>query len=372
MNAISVEQRISELLTKSHSHSERQRRIPKSLIYHIAFWVAYFSFNTFRWGSYFNDYFYSLKSNMIGFPIHIMLAYFHIYILLPKFILKKRYVEYGIILLFTLVFMMILKTEVNNFFLHVVWPEAHYKPEDIYNINYAIVVMLGELYVIGLTTSIKLTMDWVRYQRRTSDLEKRNLETELDFLKSQIQPHFFFNTLNNLYSLTLEKSDMAPEIVLKLSELMNYILYKANQTRRVSLLEEIKYIQSYLDLEMLRFGKRLRLNFSIEGSLEGKVVAPLIMLPFIENTFKHGVGNQLEKIDIQIEIKALEDYVIFQIENPKAPKPIAEQFKLPERGSGIGLKNVKRRLELLYQDDYHLEAGEVGDHYKVVLKIPSS
>ncbi|MGB0525407.1 MAG: sensor histidine kinase [Flammeovirgaceae bacterium] len=309
---------------------------------------------------------------MIGFPIHIILAYFHIYYLLPKFILRKRYVEYGILLLLSLVVLMVIKTELNNYFLHVVWPEAHYEPEDIYNLNYAIIVMLGELYVVGVTTSIKLTVDWVSYQRRTSDLEKRNLETELDFLKSQIQPHFFFNTLNNLYALTLEKSDLAPEIVLKLSELMNYILYKANQTRRVSLMEEVQYIQSYLDLEMLRFGKRLQLDFSIEGSLDGKVVAPLIMLPFIENTFKHGVGNQLEKIDIHIEIKALDDYLIFQIDNPKAPKAMGQHFKLPEQGGGIGLKNVKRRLELLYHDDYTLEVGEEGDRYKVMLKIPSS
>lgn len=370
MNAISVEQRISELLIGVHSN--KKQKSSGTIIYHIVFWVLYFSFNTFRWGSYFNDYAYSLRSNMIGFPIHVLLAYFHIYYLLPRFILKKRYVQYGLILLFSLVVMMILKTEMNNFFLGVVWPEAHYKPEDIYNLNYAISVMLGELYVVGLTTSIKLTMDWVRYQRKTNELQKRNLETELDFLKSQIQPHFFFNTLNNLYALTLDKSDRAPEVVLKLSELMNYILYKANQTRRVSLLEEIKYIQSYLDLESLRFGDRLRINFAIEGLIEGKQVAPLIMLPFIENTFKHGVGNQLKKIDIEISIKAEEDCVIFEVENPKSAQAMNGHFKLPEQGGGIGLKNVKRRLDLLYRNHYSLQAGEIGDRYKVILKIPSS
>ncbi len=351
---------------------EKSVAVPKSIVYHITFWLLYFTFNVLRWGSYFSDYAYSLHSNLIGFPIHIFLAYFHAYYLLPKFISTGKYLRYFVLFSVALVAMFFVKAYANYYLVSpVVWPES-YREEQILGFNYIVAVILGELYVVGLTTSIKLTIDWLRYQKKTKQLIKKNLETELDLLKSQIQPHFFFNTLNNLYALTLEKSDKAPEIVLKLSELMSYILYQASNTRHVSLLKEVVQMQNYLDLEKLRFGKRLRLNFEMQGEVEEAEIAPLILLPFIENVFKHGVRNQLEELCIEMFLKVEGHELTFVVSNPKPPQvTLSDNLSPLNLVGGVGIKNAKRRLDLLYNGKFELNIQEDKNRYTVELKIPT-
>ena len=168
----------------------------------------------------------------------------------------------------------------------------------------------GLFYLTGFTSAVKLAKDWIQNQQLMKEKEKQYLETELNFLKAQIQPHFFFNTLNNLYSLTLKKSDQAPEIVLKLSALMSYMLYESN-TSKVSLSKEITYLQNYLDLEKLRFGQRLVVIFEMEGPIEEVSIPPMILILFLENSFKHGVKNNLNKIRIDISLKVEDRISIF-------------------------------------------------------------
>jgi LytS/YehU family sensor histidine kinase len=192
--------------------------------------------------------------------------------------------------------------------------------------------------------------------------EKQHLETELNFLKVQIQPHFFFNTLNNLYSLTLKKSDQAPEIVLKLSALMSYMLYESN-TSKVPLSKEITYLLNYLDLEKLRFGQRLVVTFEMEGPIEEVNIPPMILILFLENSFKHGIKNNLHKIQIDILLKVEEGFLFFSVKNPV-------EEKTSTGNTGIGLKNAKRRLELLYGNNYCLDLLEKQNEFIVSLKIP--
>jgi LytS/YehU family sensor histidine kinase len=142
------------------------------------------------------------------------------------------------------------------------------------------------------------------------------LKNELEFLKSQIQPHFFFNTLNNLYSLTLKKSDLAPEVVVKLSDLMSYMLYESDSLE-TTLRKEVEHIKNYLDLEGLRFGKRLHLNFDIIGEVDKKKIPPLLLLPFIENAFKHGTSHETGEIHLKIELNILHDKLVFGVTNPR-------------------------------------------------------
>ena len=210
-------------------------------------------------------------------------------------------------------------------------------------------------------------INWVRARTKTKELEKINLETELDFLKSQIQPHFFFNTLNNLYSLTLDKSDKAPETVLKLSELMSYVIYDANQ-KLVPVINEIRHIQNYLDLEKLRYGDRLDAELSISGNLEGKKIPPVMLLPFIENSFKHGTKIEDDVIPIWIKIDLKEDELLFSTENKKPT--YLESNGLDPHKHGIGLQNTLRRLKLVFGDDHDFEIDDHGENYKITLKIP--
>ncbi len=335
--------------------------------YHILFWVIYFLFNTLRWSSIHNDFSYSLKTNLIGFPIHMALAYFNVYYLMPRYIYTRKYVLYVVYIIAALVLMLLVKYNLTYYLVSpVVMPEI--APEiNHLTFDYAIQTMLGEFYVISFVTAIKITVDRLRENSKLHDLEKRQLTTELRFLRSQVSPHFFFNTLNNIYSLTLEKSDKAPEVVLKLSELMRYLLY-GTKKRKQNLRKEIECIQNYIDLERIRFNDSLKVSFKIEGDLDGHTIAPMLLIPIVENCFKHGASKNINKTQINIDLKIVEDFMYFSAVNT-IPKKGHKNKKISKEG-GIGLSNIKKRLELGYgKNDYKLSIFEKDGMFNVGLKL---
>ncbi len=334
--------------------------------YHILFWLSYFTFNVIRWGSYFDDYWYSLKSNLVEFPLHILLVYFNIYFLIPRFILTKKYKSFTVLFIFSLFIIYVLRTGLNYFLVTKnIWPEAE-TPQQAFTFNHIVAVTLGEVYVLALATSIKLLVDWIYERKRFEKLRKVQLRTELNFLKSQIQPHFFFNTLNNLYALTLEKSDVAPSVVLKLSDIMQYILYDVKK-RKIRLYTEINYIQNYIDLERLRYGNRITSNTDIIGSIEDIEVPPLLFLPFIENCFKHGAKDN-DNIIVSIRFENIKNkWLIFKVENTFND---SKELKETNEKHGIGIHNVKRRLELLFENNFEFKNTINEQKYCIQLKIP--
>jgi len=338
-----------------------------TLKHHVIFWLMYFLFTTFRWGSYFNDYVYSFKTTILGFIIHMTLSYFNIYFLMPKFIYKRKYFLYIILVFFSLFAMLLVKFYLTYFLVsNNVWPEGPEVTNEL-TLNYAIEMMLGELYVMAFVAAIKVTLDWLREHKKLVDTEKLQLETELRFLRTQVSPHFFFNTLNNIYSLAVEKSEKTPKTILKLSELMRYLLYETNQKRQ-SLSKEIICLQNYLDLERIRYGELLKINITISGEIEGKEIPPMLLLSFIENSFKHGANKNMGKVEIDIDFNVVDDFLYFKISNP-LPTEI-NRNEIVSNPGGIGIENVKKRLELGYQkDEYQLNIGENNGLYIVDLKI---
>ncbi len=331
--------------------------------YHILFWLGYFIFNVARWGSYFNDYWYSLKSNLVEFPIHIIVIYINVYYLIPKLILRKRYWTYLLSLICMLAMVYLLRTGLNYILVTKnIWPEAE-SAGTFMQLNHIIAVVLGELYVIGFVSAIKLLIDWTIEKQRNEDLAKLQLSTELKYLRTQIQPHFFFNTLNNLYALTLIKSDNAPQLVIKISEMMEYVLYEVNSTK-ASLLEEITYINNFIDIARLRFNESIEWETDITGDIEDVEVPPLLFLTFIENCFKHGLKDS-EKVKVMMSFNILnKDYLEFTLVNTFNPESEVEQIE------GIGIVNTKRRLSLLFANDYKLEIFTKQNTYNLYLKIP--
>ncbi|WP_147678076.1 sensor histidine kinase [Algibacter pacificus] len=327
-----------------------------SFMYHVIFWIIYFLSNALRWGSYFNDYAYSLKTNLIGFPIHMVLCYFVIYVLIPRLLFKKWYLTFIISLLSSIFLMVVIKFNLTYFLVSTnVWPEGPSVTNN-FTFNYAIDMMIGELYVITFVTAIKITFDFLREHKHVADLEKANLETELLFLKTQISPHFFFNTLNNIHALALEKSDKTSKIILKLSELMRYLLYETRKKRQ-TLENEILCIQNYLDLEKIRHDDSLEVKMAISGEIKDKKIAPILLLSFIENAFKHGVNKNIGLIKITITLDILENFLYFTVTNP-LPSKVTQSSSISDSG-GIGLKNVRKRLALGYnENDYQLTLKE--------------
>lgn len=337
--------------------------------YHIIFWLIYFLFNTYRWGRYFDDFIYSLKTNLIGFPIHMTLCYVNIYLLMPKFVYKRKYLLYVILLISAIFLMVLVKFNLTYFLVsNNVWPEG---PKIINNFttDYAIDMMIGELYVVTFVTAIKVTMDWIKEHKRVTDLEKVQLETELLFLRSQISPHFFFNTLNNIYSLAIEKSEKTPQIILKLSELMRYILYQTKEKRN-SLEEELLCIQNYLELERMRYGNLLEINMNITGDIRNKEIAPILLLSFVENAFKHGAQKNITAIKIDISFKIEDNFLFFKISNPMPRTSLYKKDMNNASFGGIGLKNVEKRLALGYhKNEYKLNVYITNGVFVVELKI---
>ena len=213
------------------------------------------------------------------------------------------------------------------------------------------------------STMLKIAADWTRNQRERQRLEAENLASELNFLRSQVNPHFLFNTLNSLYALTLKKSDEAPETVLKLSGMMRYMLYESNATL-VPLRAEVDYLRNYLALERLRHGASADVRFDVDGEVGGQRIAPMLFIPFVENAFKHGMAKVLGEGFVHIVLLVEGGEARFHLENAKPAVDLDDG-----RPGGIGLINVQRRLELLYPEAYELHTLVTDDTYSVDLYL---
>jgi len=207
---------------------------------------------------------------------------------------------------------------------------------------------------------VKLTELWRQAERRARDIENEHLRTELSFLHMQINPHFLFNSLNTIYGLSLKKSDNAPKAVLKLSQLLRYMIEETGQNM-VPLEQEVTYLNNFIELQKMRSGPSLSVTFDVVGDKHAANIAPMLLLPFVENAFKYGLTNSLDSpIDITLTITA--EHILFSVINRK--------FENMERhSSGIGIPNVQRRLELLYPGKYELDIKDSKETYLVKLKI---
>jgi two-component system LytT family sensor kinase len=209
-------------------------------------------------------------------------------------------------------------------------------------------------FFVFLSTVYKFTVDWFFNEKEKRDLENQRLIAELAFLKSQINPHFLFNSLNNIYSLAYQKAESTPYAILKLSEILRYMLYESNDTL-VSLQKEIEYLESFIDLQKIRFKTKTQITLSIKGNITNQQIMPLLLISFVENAFKHGIATD-EKHPIRIQISINENKMLFTIENKK------NNYNKDETG-GIGMVNVIRRLDLTYPNQYKLEVKNSATYY---------
>jgi two-component sensor histidine kinase len=210
-------------------------------------------------------------------------------------------------------------------------------------------------FFIFLSTVYKFTVDWFFNEKEKTELEKQSLTAELAFLKSQINPHFLFNSLNNIYSLAYQKSDATPDAILKLSEIMRYMLYESNDNR-VDLEKEITYLKSFIELQKLRFKGNAFVVLEVEGQIVNQKIVPLILISFVENAFKHGLATDKDS-PIHINISVFEDNMLFTIKNKK------NNSRQKDQTGGIGMINVVRRLDLTYPDKYKLSVENKENDY---------
>jgi len=296
----------------------------------------------------------------------IVAAYITVYYLIPRFLLQKHYLKYFVYFLGIALLLIFSQRAILGYYVYPQFYPDRTSPFVFFKFNYLYTFL--SIYVMAfIFSSVKLFEYWLVNQKQNQELKTKKVESELKFLKAQIHPHFLFNTLNNLYALTLDKSDAAPEVVVKLSELMNYMLYECN-VPFIPLEKEIKYLNNYLDLEKIRYKKDLNAKIETEGKVDNKYISPLLLLPFVENAFKHGLSKNNDPW-IQIKLGVKNGNLNFFVKNNK-PKTIEEDRE--GYTEGIGLKNVKRRLDLLYDKNYTLDILEEDQTFTINLELKLS
>ncbi len=332
--------------------------LSRDLYSHMLFWFVFYAILVVLDGE--PSLTLRLGKEFVNVVFFAAIVYVNLHYLIPKYLSKSHLLWYLCLLILVAVLITPIKT--------LVYYLLYSNDPGIQNyfILHQASLFLSTFFVGIISTAYKISSDWVFHQREVIELEHRTLESELNFLKSQINPHFLFNTLNNLYALTLKKSDKAPEIVLRLSEMMRYMLYECNE-RRVTLEKEIKYLQNYLELEKLRQGKKMDISFSFDGEFNNKKIAPLMFIPFVENCFKHGASNQITEGYVDVTIKSINDEVSLTARNSKVSS--LPSFAGRAKSGGIGLTNIRKRLSLLYQDKHLLEVEDEPNDYTVKLLI---
>ena len=292
--------------------------------------------------------------------IVLMAAYFYYnyLVLIPRFLLRKRLLLYGLLLIAGLVVICFL----NVFFvLATAGIIEHHHPFSFWHTF--TFPLYPAVLAFALSSTVRTTSEWYKNERQKKEMEAEKLTSELAFLKSQVNPHFLFNTLNNICSLARKKSDDTENAIIKLSQIMRYML-QDSQVEKVNLEMEVEYLNGYIELQRIRLPESVRVNFLVEGNPEKISIEPLLLIPFVENAFKHGVTFQGDT-DINISLRISENRLVFYVSNK-----IARQGEMPgKNGSGIGLKNVVRRLELLYPDRHKLSVTDDGNLYQVELMI---
>jgi len=338
---------------------------PPRFVWHLVFWVLFISFFSLVYGSFEEDYGRQYLIQLSDALVQIPAVYFTLYFLMPRFLFREKYVEF-IIYLILIILMFSALTWVNYVYIQhpTFWADSDYEPVLL---NYS--KMLKHTTKIYPVLVLAIVIKWFKYwyveQKSNQQLVEQKLQAELNFLKAQVHPHFLFNTLNNLYALTLKQSKDAPEVVLKLSDLLNYMLYDCTADE-VLIEKEIKLVKDYISLEQIRYGNRLNISFNVMGKSEGTWVAPLMLLPFVENSFKHGVSEEMDEAWISIDLELKPGKLTLKVENSKSIQDREDQF---EYKKGIGLKNVKRRLELLYPEKHELNMHDSEDSFLIVLKL---
>jgi hypothetical protein len=322
------------------------------------FSLIYYNTATAGWGELL------LTSTIWVFPF-ILYSYPIMYWFIPRYLLQQKYLSFAFVLIGWAVFGWFLnylfRANVLNPFRNYMHMAATpgsqvgnpnpWAPGSYFTMN----------TMAGFCSMIVLFKYWMKKQRDWMQAEKEKITAELQLLKAQVHPHFLFNTLNNIYSFSLENSPKTSQLILKLSSLLSYILYDC-KTDEVLLEKEITVMKDYIDLEKERYANRLEVSLNIEGDIKDKLIAPLLLLPFLENAFKHGTSEQLDKPWLSMDLAVKQNLLICKIVNSKN-----DNLAISE--NGIGINNVKKRLNFLYPQKHELKTETDKDFFVVSLRL---
>jgi len=328
---------------------------------HILWWLLFFTFpfllqpvredgqqHKFPDGNKF--YFLHMANNLL----QVALFYANVYIFIPKLVYQKKIFQY----VMTLVLAVLVLLAFDRIFVSLFIPELHYRTWNFFAFHLPVFVFL-----VIASSAFRVISDRVEESQRIKERETETLKTELSFLRSQISPHFIFNVLNGMVSLARKKSDALEPSLIKLSQLMRYMLYETDENK-VPLEKEVEYLRSYIDLQQQRFGRKVTINTGLELNENTYSIEPMLLVPFVENAFKHGTGLVTDAT-IDIYLRVTNGVLEFSVRN----RFVEDAAAIKDKTSGIGLGNVQRRLNLLYDQNYSLLITKKEGWFTVLLHL---
>ncbi|WP_340111086.1 sensor histidine kinase [Maribellus mangrovi] len=333
---------------------------------HIFSWIFSIAFFTFIFYLYSTVFYAELITKAaitnIGLAISV---YINLYVLIPKLLKKKSYIFY--------IFWLVLTISASSLFVQfgLLYPfrnVLHVSEQlSTFNANIHSAFFIVTLVYVAVSSFLKFVKDWIAMQDlnyKLAKIEKQKLQAELNTLKGQLNPHFLFNSLNNIYSLALIQSKKVPDLILKLSDLMRHIIYESKENF-ISLDKEIEFVDNFIALQQIRISENTKLVYVKEGRVPDAKIVPLLFEPFIDNAFKHGVPGNSENDFIKIRFEFTDTHLHFKIENN-----FSDEVKWNKKNSGIGIQNVKQRLSLLYKkNEYNLLINKDNHVYCVELNL---
>lgn len=334
------------------------------VVIHGLFWCAVLLFFTFFFSAGSSNQDDAVTFALFLMPITMATTYVSIYKLIPEYLVTKRYRLFTLYSVYS--FIISLYLIMMSIFFSLTYL-ANFEYDQMNPVTRNILLVTTGVYSVTIIASaFKLLKLNLKNAEKTKNLETKILDTqlklkeqELNYLKMQIQPHFLFNTLNTMYGFALKKADETPEMILKLSNLLDYLLYEVDKPQ-VLLTKEVQHINDYISLEQLRFSDRLDVSFYKDLIPEGQTIAPMLLLPFIENSFKHGSIIK-EKLKVDISLRIDSNSIHFTVKN--------SSLESKSKNAGIGLKNVKKRLDLLYPEKHIFSVNQVGNYFIADLKL---
>ncbi|MBM3400943.1 MAG: histidine kinase [Bacteroidetes bacterium] len=328
------------------------------VLFHVFVWIAIILLFMFLVGNGKLEYKTVVVIVYFGL-INIVIFYANYLFILPTFLNRKKYGWCALIMIALVLISSFIKCGLAYYYYDLIIIRDPGKYVMTFWDYFMSTVLIGSLFIF-LSTVLKFVSDWFLNEKIKTKLENEKLFAELAFLKSQINPHFLFNSLNNIYSLAYQKSDKTPEAILKLSEIMRYMLNESNEDK-VSLADEIRYLGNYIELQKLRFKDESYISFLITGEIKDQKITPLILISFVENAFKHGIATD-KQAPINIFLNIEPERIFFKTTNKKN-----NQNK--DEAGGIGLQNVQRRLELLYKDNFVFNIEDKNEMYNCELGL---
>lgn len=326
---------------------------------HVAFWTTHTLMVAFVWQSIGRSMLRDISQGLMWLPVRMLYCYPLIYWVFPKYLLNRRYVSFTVIIVLWALGGYFLNFLFRTYIFIPIQENLNFNPIDRNPWSPSSFLVLTT--TAGIISIIFLFKHWLMKEQQWVKSEKEKITAELQLLKAQVHPHFLFNTLNNIYSFALDQSPKTAAMIVRLSTLLSYMLYDC-KADEVLLEKEIEVMKDYIELEQVRYGDNIDISLNIEGDIKDKFIAPLLFLPFLENAFKHGTSDQLEKPWLSMDLAVRQYTLHYKIVNSKNNYVPVSEF-------GIGIENVKKRLQFIYPERHELKIVDEGDFFVVSLRV---